>query len=302
MTDKSVLIKIEKYMKMFINEKKSLNCSINTINTYIYVLDSFYNYIINNCSIDKITDINKEILLDFISYNKNSSNSTKILYLRIIKLFFNFIDEKEGLNSLFEIRFKKLSIKQEIKEVEALNSNEVKKLLNYIDNRKRKSFNKIRDALLIKLILFTGIRASEALNIVLNDFIEIKSNEVILYKIKIAGKGNKERFVYIKKDKIYNELEYLKNNGYIKDYIAVTKLGKKMTREGLYSVITTKMKQADINKKGVHILRHTFARDLVAKNINLQTISELLGHSSIVLTSKIYARSNEESKILAVSG
>ena len=72
-----------------------------------------------------------------------------------------------------------------------------------------------------------------------------------------------------------------------------------MSRVGLYSVISNKMKKAGINKKGVHILRHTFARDLVSKNINLQTISELLGHANIMLTVKVYARSNEGSKARA---
>jgi len=48
------------------------------------------------------------------------------------------------------------------------------------------------------------------------------------------------------------------------------------------------------------VFRHTFARDLVAKNINLQTISELLGHASIVLTDKTYARSDDGSKVRAV--
>ena len=299
MSNKLLSIKINEYINIFINEKKSLNCSINTINTYLYVLNTFYEYISNNSRLTNITDIDKTILLNFINNNKTISNGTKILYLRVIKSFFTFIDEKEGLNSLFEIRFKKLSIKQEIKEVEALNANEVKKLLEHIE-RKSNSFNKVRDALLIKLILFTGIRASEALNIVLSDFIEIESNEVILYKIKIAGKGNKERFAYIKKNKIDKELGYLLDNGYIKDYIAITKTGKKMTREGLYSVITTKMRQAEVNKKGVHILRHTFARDLVARNINLSTISELLGHADITLTARTYAKSNEGNKIRAI--
>ena len=91
-------------------------------------------------------------------------------------------------------------------------------------------------------------------------------------------------------------------NNYITDYIAITNQQKRMSRVGLYNVISNKMKKALINKKGVHILRHTFARDLVAKNINLQTISELLGHASIVLTAKTYARSDEGSKVRAIIG
>ena len=59
------------------------------------------------------------------------------------------------------------------------------------------------------------------------------------------------------------------------------------------------MKKANINKKGIHILRHTFAKKLVTKNINLSTIKDLLGHEDIA-TTMIYAKTNEENKIIAV--
>ena len=188
-------------------------------------------------------------------------------------------------------------------ESEALTPDEVKRLLALFE-KKTNSFNKNRDALLIKLILFTGVRASECLDLTLNDFTQINvtqdDKDIAVYKIRVQGKGNKERYVYIAKDKINRELSYLVENNYITNYIAITNKNKRMSRVGLYNVISNKMKKALINKKGVHILRHTFARDLVAKNINLQTISELLGHASIVLTAKTYARSDESSKVRAV--
>ena len=299
MSNEIVLTKIDKYQNSFIKEKKSLNCSINTINTYKYILNSFYEYITELTDIRELQDISKEIILSFLDKDEKISSSTKTLRLRVIKSYFKHIDENESLNSIFEIRFKKLSIKQEHKEVEALSSNEVKKLLTLFDRRST-SFNKNRDALLIKLILFTGIRASEALDIVLDDMLEIEVDSIKLYKIKISGKGSKERFAYITKDKIDTELEFLISKNYITNYIAVTNKYKRMSRVGLYSVISTKMKKAGINKRGIHILRHTFARDLVSKNINLQTISQLLGHASITLTAKTYARSDEGSMVRAV--
>jgi integrase/recombinase XerD len=259
----------------------------------------YLSILVSTISLNNILDIDKEFLLSFLNKDENISSSTKILRLRVMKSFFSFIDEIEGLNSLFEIRFKKLSIKAKVKEVEALNSDEVKRLLALFE-KKTNSFNKNRDALLIKLIIFTGIRASECLNLQLSDFFVIDVDGVSVYKILIYGKGNKERYVYIKVDKIQKELEFLTVNNYIVNYIAVTSSKKKMTRVGLYNMISNKMKKALIKKKGVHILRHTFARDLVAKNINLQTISELLGHASIILTAKTYARSNEGSKIRAI--
>jgi len=288
---------------MFINEKKVLNCSNNTIITYLNVLNNFYEFILEYELLENVTDINKDILLSFLNKDKNIATATKSSRLRVMKAFFSFIDEQEQKEGRFALQFKKLTIKQEYKESEALTPDEVKRLLALFE-KKTNSFNKNRDALLIKLILFTGIRASECLNLTIDDFTTVDVTQddknIAVYKIRVQGKGNKERYVYIPKDKIQREFIYLIENNYITDYIAITNQNNRMSRVGLYNIISNKMKKALINKKGVHILRHTFARDLVAKNINLQTISELLGHASIVLTAKTYARSDEGSKVRAV--
>ena len=262
MSNETLLTKIDKYSKSYISEKKSLNCSIHTITTYSYVLEGFYEHIVEYEAVVDLEDINKEIVLSFLNKEGISSINSKVLRLAVLKSFFIYVDEKEGLNGMFELRFKKLTIKKEDKEVEALNVDEVQRLLALFE-KSSKSFNKNRDALLIKLILFTGIRASECLNVKLQDMSLLQEEGV--YKIKVLGKGNKERYVYIAVEKIERELDFLKD--YIVDYIAITNQSKAMSRVGLYGVISNKMKKALINKKGIHILRHTFARNLVAKNI-----------------------------------
>ena len=190
---------------MYINEKKVLNRSNNTIITYLNVLNNFYEFILEYDSLESITDINKDILLSFLNKDKNIATATKSSRLRVMKSFFNFIDENELLEGRFALRFKKLTIKQEYKESEALTPDEVKRLLALFE-RKTKSFNKNRDALLIKLILFTGIRASECLDLTLDDFTQMNVTQddknIAVYKIRVQGKGNKERYVYIPKDKI----------------------------------------------------------------------------------------------------
>ena len=295
LSNEILLSKLDKYNAMFIAEKKLLNSSNSTITTYLHILERFYEYIVESDVINSLEYISKTVVLGFANKDATAANATRILYLTVIKSYLSFIDEKEKLNGMFEHRLKKLTIKKESVEVDALDDIEVEKLLGLF-SKKTKSFNKHRDSLLIKLILFTGIRASECLDIKLKDLSLIEENSV--YKIKILGKGSKERFVYIAVERIENELLFLKD--YIVNYIAITNQQKRMSRVGLYKVISNKMKKAGINKKGVHILRHTFARRLVAKNINLVTISELLGHADITLTAKTYARSNEGNKIRAV--
>ncbi len=295
MDNEQLLSKLAKCQVSFLNEKKTLNSSKNTISTYIYVLESFYEYIVDS-NLKMLEDINKEIILAFLNKEPKSSTNTKILRLAVLKSYFKYIDEQEDLNSLFEIRFKKLTIKAEHKEVDALSDDEQKRLLALFD-KKSNSFNKTRDALLVKILLFTGIRATELLNILLEQDISLIENNTV-YKIKINGKGAKQRFVYISADNISYELNYMREH--TTNYIAITNKAKRMSRVGLYRVISNKMKKALINKSGVHILRHTMARNLVSKNINLKTVSELLGHQDIVLTAKTYARSNEENKIQAI--
>ena len=128
-----------------------------------------------------------------------------------------------------------------------------------------------------------------------------------VYKIKILGKGNKERYVYIPITTIEKELEYINNyiintpqDGKNKiNYINQTTKGRVMIRSELYSMIENLFKKLGIKKRGVHLLRHTFAKKMVQKNVNLSTIKELMGHENIQ-TTMIYARSDEGSMIRAI--
>ncbi len=78
---------------------------------------------------------------------------------------------------------------------EFMNEDELKKFLEAIENSDFKN-NTIRNKLIIKIIIFTGIRVSEAINIKLKDI----SEENELYIIRIRAKGNKYRVVMIKKN------------------------------------------------------------------------------------------------------
>jgi len=293
----SLLFKLEKYTQNYINEKKSLNYSINTINTYTLILESYYEYMVKYEDKIDLEDITKDILLEYINSNNKLSNSSKQLRLTVIKSLFKYIDQNDDKYN-FEKEFKKLNIKIQRKEIESLSDDEVQRLLKLF-TKKSNSFNFNRDKLLINILLFTGIRATELLNLKYTD-IELIEDDT-MYRLLITGKGNKQRYEYIVKDKIDNELIFLKD--YFTDdtlpYIAITNKNKHMSRIGLYNVISNKLKKANIPKKGVHILRHTFAKNLVAKNVNLSTIKDLLGHENIS-TTMVYAKSNECNKIGAV--
>ncbi|MDQ7061853.1 MAG: tyrosine-type recombinase/integrase [Sulfurimonas sp.] len=244
MDNEKLLSLLVKYQKAFINEKKTLNASNNTLSVYNYILDEFYEFIVEDGTIYDVLEIDKSYVLSFVTNNEKASTNTKSLKLSIMKSFLSFIEEEEKLDGKLTYSLKKLTIKKESIEVEALDDEEVIKLLEYL-RTKKVSFNSVRDRLLIKLILFTGVRASECLGINLSDLSLVEDDTV--YKVRVFGKGSKERFVYIAADKINRELEYL--NEFLVDYIAITNKNKAMSRIGLYKMISNKMRAAGIYKK-----------------------------------------------------
>lgn len=291
--EQSLLTKIDFYKEKYISEKISLNHSNNTITTYLSILDLLYEFLVKYEDEIYLKDINKDIFLEFINIDPTLSNNTKQLRVTVLKAFFKYIEQIDDRYSFIK-EFSDIKIKKQQKSIESLNDDEVQRLLA-IFKKHPTSYNSTRDKLLITILIFTGVRASELLNIKFSDIVSLDKD---IFKIKILGKGDKERYVYISKNKISNELEYLKQYNLI--YLASTNTTHKpMTRIGLFAMVKNKMKKANIPKQGVHILRHTFAKSLVAKNVNLSTIKELMGHENIA-TTMIYAKSDEGSMVRAV--
>jgi len=302
------LLLFDKWQKSFINEKKVLNMSKSTIMNYNSILNKLYEYY--SLHEDKIAfyEIDREFIISFLESLGDIAINTKNLHITVIKNFFTFISAHNKDNIDFRNRFLDLKAKAKKSDPEYLDTNEYEILVNHLNSKiKPKSFIQYRNRLTLKLLIFTGLRASEVLSIKLED-LQIMQKEGV-YKIKILGKGNKERYVYIPVDTIVNELSF------ISDYITTstspqygkniltdinqTTKGRVMLRGELYSMIENLFKKLGIKKRGVHLLRHTFGKKMVQKNVNLSTIKELMGHENIQ-TTMIYARSDEGSMIRAV--
>ena len=282
---------LEFWKKNFLNDNQ-LNLSQKSYKIYKNTIEKFIDFCVEKTSDFEnfnITDLNKFTVSDFLlQYN---SSSTKDTYLTILKKFFKYISENnENAIDLLE-RIEKLKIKKELKEPVYYTDNEIEKIKNHLLEyfQKTKSVNKKTKTFLLMLIAKTGIRAEECITLNKNSFtfIEYEKNEY--FKIKIKGKGNKERFVYVKL-----------NNFLIKGYENFLKNKKKITYDSLFTFNKTITRKLDISNKGLHAYRHYFARKWVEDNKNLQTLSELLGHTNISITSKYYAKASEKAKLNAI--
>ncbi|QEN06341.1 tyrosine recombinase [Thiospirochaeta perfilievii] len=155
-------------------------------------------------------------------------------------------------------------------------------------------FFHIRDQLIFKTLYSTGCRVSELVGITVN---QVKNGES---RVKVIGKGDKDRFVYLTPDvknliKKYLPLreEMLKDRGKINS-LFLDFMGDKLTTRGVYYLIEKRVREVGMDKKvSPHTFRHTFATHLLNEGADIRVVQELLGHKSIS-TTQIYTHTGIE--------
>ncbi|WP_411682652.1 tyrosine-type recombinase/integrase [Clostridium thailandense] len=180
-------------------------------------------------------------------------------------------------------------------EVEVFTDAEIEKLLFYIQSEELTS----RDRLIILLLLYTGVRVSELVNINLKDI------DVLAMNLTIAwGKGGKRREVPLKGEVIDALKEYLE--GERKDskfadseYLILTNRSLKMDRDAVNKLLSKMEKKPGI-RMHPHKFRHTFCTRLLKKGVELTTVAKLAGHASIQTTARFYINTSQKDKRDAV--
>ena len=144
-------------------------------------------------------------------------------------------------------------------------------------------FEGIRDHLLIDMLYSTGMRRSEAAG--------LKDRDVDLdgHQLKVMGKGNKERLI-----PTGPELEALiaqyrdRRNaevGMETDHFFTDIDGNPLTPQRVYALAHKYLAHLpQLSRKGAHVLRHSFATNMLAEGADLMAVKELLGHASLQST------------------
>lgn len=277
-------------------EKKSKN----TISSYM----STYRYFLNFCGeyhkALTFSNLREDDIYAFIGYkSQNMEKHTEIsiastnAIISHLKRLFEHIERNADENYDFKRVFQNIKIHASRSEPKGLSDENVSIIIKHLEQMKEvRTFLSIRNVLLFKFLLFGGLRASESVSVCLANI--ILDNETGLYKLTFRGKGDKSRFTYISKDIIEDEVNILKNsmNMSLNFPIAQTGSGKFMDRIQLSKMVNRIYKNCGLNVTGVHILRHTAAKRLIAAGVSIVVVQSILGHSSIQTTS-IYANPTE---------
>lgn len=157
--------------------------------------------------------------------------------------------------------------------------------------------NEIRDYAIIMLFLNCGIRRSELVGLNLTDVYEDR--------IRVVGKGNKERFVYFGAScrKAIDAYLAERNKKFLSDNRALfgSRDGNRISVTAVHRLIKKALLQAglDSTQFSAHKLRHTAATMMLSGGVDVKTVQEVLGHENLN-TTQIYTHiENTELKIAA---
>jgi integrase/recombinase XerC len=152
-------------------------------------------------------------------------------------------------------------------------------------------FEEIRNKLIIDLFYTTGMRRTELIHL------KIINVNLSGHTIKVLGKRNKERIlpvlpIIIEQFSLYVEERLYLESIVDSEYFFLTKKGLKLNDSFVYRLINTYFSTVSEKvKKSPHILRHTFATHLLNNGADLNSVKELLGHSSLAST-QIYTHNS----------
>tara|TARA_B100000963_G_scaffold147461_1_gene128346 strand:- start:5514 stop:6368 length:855 start_codon:yes stop_codon:yes gene_type:complete len=256
------------YTQFLISEK---NLSSNSVKNYLVDLDQFF------ISQDtEVSDLNTKVKLYISNLRKRNLKMTSInRKISTLKNFLKFLHTEKIINQIDTQLFQSISSFKKIPR--AVSKLQMEKLFNNLYNSKQT--NKELYILALKLIYFSGVRISEALNLKWSD-INRQDNSIYIY-----GKGSKERKVFIINEflKQLNKLE--EKNQFVfsinKKKISVRSVNKFLENCYNDSIIDEKISS--------HIFRHSFATTMLENNADIRHIQKLLGHSNIS-TTEIYTK------------
>lgn len=252
----------------FISSKEVEGCSNRTIKYYQEIIDKFID------SFDKsIKNINAEEIRQYLSEYKecSSCNSTTIDNIRrVLSSLFSWLEDEDYIIKSPVRKIHKIKTASMVREI--LTDENLEKL--------RDECASVRDLSLIELLISTGMRVGEIVNLNIDD-LNFEDRSCI-----VLGKGNKQREVYFDaKTKLHlKQYLYKRNDENMALFVSSKKPYQRLSISGIELIIRKLGKASNISNVHPHKFRRTLATMAIDKGMPIEQVQKLLGHVKIDTT------------------
>lgn len=205
---------------------------------------------------------------------------TQNYYLIAIRSFLKFL-RKRDIAGLSPEKIDLAKVPE--RSLDLINDAELGRLLSAADGTDARS---LRDKAIMELLFSTGLRVSELTS--LDSDIDLARDE-----LSVRGKGDKVRVVFLSdtaKDAVRAYLKARKDmhEALFVNHAPGNRSSERITPRSVERMIKIYAAKAGITKKVTpHVLRHSFATDLLTNGADIRSVQQLLGHASIS-TTQIY--------------
>jgi integrase/recombinase XerC len=259
------------------------------VTAYRNDLEQFFTYLHHQYEVNGVQDITDQMIRSWLVKLMEEQISPRTINRKLttLKSFYKFLirDGVVSLNPMHKITSPKTS----------------RRLPVFIDKEKmddlldRTAFDEgypgVRDKLIIELFYSTGMRLSELVN--------LKESDIDFHQdtIKVLGKRNKERLIPFSK-KMESLLKFYieeKDRAFgSTDALFLTDKGRNVYPKMVYLLVKRYLSEVTtLDKKSPHVLRHTFATQMLNNGAELNAVKDLLGHANLSAT-QVYTHNTIE--------
>ena len=256
--------------------------SPHTVTAYLKDLEDFQKFASEEYQYSEIVTVNYSIVRSWIVSLVDSGISNRTVNRKIssLKTYYKFLlkTSQIEINPLAKHKALKTSKKIQV----PFSENEIGNVMELF--REKEDFEGVRDRLVVELFYSTGIRRAELIHIRVGDVSFSQKS------LKVLGKRNKERIIPLLPTVLESLSHYLSIRAQLEnikdsEYLFLTQKGVKIYETLVYRIINSYFsKTSEKVKKSPHILRHSFATHLLNEGADINSVKELLGHSSLAST------------------
>lgn len=296
-------MKITEAIKEFEFEQHIRGLSRKYIALCHWRMNDWKTYTIDELNIDDVTEVTQRHIKLFIRHRLRIGREKNITInnrLATLKVFFNYLVESEVIAKANNPAIDVQNLKEGRTVITTFTDDEVKQL---IDSTGSQTYSNIRDKTVLIFMFETGVRVSE--------LVGIKNEDVFIDRIFIRGKGSHERYVYISKKmrrqmKRYERIRKLRfertPSAFVDNHYFLNQEADGMSRSNVNKILNRAGEKVNIRKEircSPHDCRHYFAQKHIKQGIDVYTLSRLLGHSNIDITTQ-YLKGLDTDDIMSI--